>query len=147
MFEIFKNDEYKHIRLGLYADNSYNGELNIFAELLDELPPKSKEEIKDFDLEEIKDSVDYYTKFRPLKKVKKFNLKVKVYVNGVEQITPGVNLTDNDQVEVKFAFGQEYEPTFNQYMVFIHEAEKNRDDLRSHFYNGTWYNRTALMAM
>lgn len=43
IFKMFEKDEYKHIRLGLYADNSYNGDLNIFAELLDELPPKNKD--------------------------------------------------------------------------------------------------------
>lgn len=73
-------------------------------------------------------------------------MKLKVFVNGVEQLTPGINLGENDQIEVKFVFGQESEPTFNQYMVFIHEAEKNRDDLRSHYYSGIWYNRTALMS-
>lgn len=97
--------------------------------------------------EEISDCVDYYTKFRKLKKVISFNVKLKMFVNGVEQLTPGVNLGENDEVEVKYFFGKEYEPTFNQYMVFNHEAEKNRDDLRSHFYNGIWFNRTALMTM
>ena len=49
-------------------------------------------------------------------------MDLKVIINGVEQSSSGVNIGPDDHIEIKYKFSEHNEPTFHQYMVFIHEA-------------------------
>lgn len=123
VLDALKDEKHEMLKLGFYADSTLK-KMVVFAELFDENVSWGDQNLIDA-TDDIKDEYDYFTKYTKLNnKVFKFEFQIFVYINGILQKGPGHELSRGDQIEIKYKFNGLGQPTFTDYMNFLHEAYK-----------------------
>ena len=116
----YKSDPYTLMRIGYYADG-VNNRLIVFTELFyDRDSWTSKDMVEETD--ELKHEYDYYKKVvkdRP-RKLAKYWLNIRVYVNGVLQILPDYVLGKNDTIEIKYSLEKVGKDSVNSRRTHVH---------------------------
>eukprot|EP01017_Pseudomicrothorax_dubius_P050461 TRINITY_DN9566_c0_g1_i2.p1 TRINITY_DN9566_c0_g1~~TRINITY_DN9566_c0_g1_i2.p1 ORF type:complete len:630 (-),score=137.85 TRINITY_DN9566_c0_g1_i2:37-1926(-) len=132
-----KKESFEMLKVGFYAC-SISKRLVVFVELINESFEWGKLPLFE-PTAEVRDEFDYYTKVKPFKnRVVKYDFHIYPYINGVLQQTSSFNLSEGDQVDIKYHVEKFGSTSFADYMSFLHEAYKMETIQLELAYSGVW---------
>lgn len=128
--EDFPNEDQLHI--GFFA-NEWKGTLDVFVEIV------NQDTYKNFDATKYKEVIDYFyiTGYRP--KVHKYTIIATPILNDVITTFSPILYENNDNYSVKYQIIYNGNPSFDEYMQFIHETyhQKDNTNIQTQF-TGSW---------
>lgn len=140
ILEDLQGQKYEMLKIGCYSC-SFLKKMVIFVELMNDKVEWGKEKMV-VQSNDIKDEMDYYSKFSKFSnKVYKYDFFVYPYINGVQQKMNNFHFQKNHQIEVKYKLVNCGQPSFVDYMNFLHEAYKMETLNLDLSYAGVWSNR------